>query len=64
MDRMQTRIGPEGDASARRFRDEVDPHAARSDAMFSVEGALEVSGDEDAGRDPYNHTGRFKRNIR
>jgi hypothetical protein len=64
MDRMQARNSAEAETSARHFREEVDENAARSDAMLSAERALEVSGDEDAGSDPYNHTGRFKRNIR
>lgn len=52
--------------SSRRFREQAGEDAREpADTTLSVKGPLEVSGDdEDLGGDPYNHTGRFKKNVR
>ena len=47
-------------SDARRDGDEEDMSAH---AAFSARGPLDVA-DDDAGNDPYNRTGRFRRNIR
>jgi hypothetical protein len=35
----------------------------REDGTLAFQGKLNLK-DEDAGGDPYNHTGRFRRNVR
>jgi hypothetical protein len=54
------------DASELHFRDQGDKDdAAPIDATtLAFEGRMRVSGDDDAGGDPYNRTGRFKRTVR
>ena len=40
---------------------DVDP---RGDVTITFDGSIEIHPEEDVGSDPYNHTGRFKKNIR
>jgi hypothetical protein len=64
MDPAQAQTQVAADSSDRRFREQsTDETHPREDATFRLDGALEVS-DEDRGRDPYNHTGRFEKNVR
>ena len=44
-------------------QDADDEDALREDGTLSYKGRLNLS-DEDAGSDPYNRTGRFRRNVR
>lgn len=48
-----------------RFREQIEDEESsqRDTTVVKFEGALRV-GDEDVGRDPYNHTGRFQRLVR
>jgi hypothetical protein len=48
-----------------RFREQLedDQTSQRDTTVVKVDGALRVDG-EDAGRDPYNHRGRFQRLVR
>ena len=39
-------------------REPADP------TTVTFEGRIRVSSDDDSGGDPYNHTGRFRRNVR
>jgi len=54
------------DASELHFRDQGEQDdAARNDATtLAFEGRMQVTGDDDAGGDPYNRTGRFRRTVR
>ena len=47
-----------------KYRDQTDDGVEREDAAFSCESDLGVPPEEDAGNDPYNHTGRFERTFR
>lgn len=51
--------------AAQRFKEQVegDDGALRDDATVAFQGRLNLSDDE-AGSDPYNRTGRFRRNVR
>ena len=65
MDRGQDRARAQTDASVRQARAQIDDDTGEcDDATLNVEGALQVSTDEDIGGDPYNHTGRFERLVR
>lgn len=48
-----------------RFREQVEDEDSnhRDTTVVKFEGSLRI-GDEDVGRDPYNHTGRFERLVR
>lgn len=53
------------DGAERRFKEQLHDDMETTDATLAHRGALEVSTDEDdPGGDPYNHTGRFKKNVR
>jgi hypothetical protein len=61
------RPGARTDSPELRFREQAaaDEDAARDDATLSFQGGrLGISADEDAGSDPYNRTGRFKKLVR
>jgi hypothetical protein len=52
------------DTSQQRFREQdQDRFSARDDTTLQFSGRMNVS-DEEAGNDPYNRTGRFRRMIR
>jgi hypothetical protein len=68
MQRVPTATGAAPDATNLHFREQ--PHEAREedranrdDTTVSFDGVMKVSGD-DAGSDPYNRTGNFKRIVR
>lgn len=46
------------------FRDQAEDSTAADSTTLEFEGRIRVAGDDDAGGDPYNHTGRFRRNVR
>ena len=47
-----------------RFREQLDDDTSHRDStVVKFDGSLQI-GDEDVGRDPYNHTGRFQRLVR
>lgn len=47
-----------------RYRDQADDGVERDDATLSCDSELKMPPSEDAGNDPYNHTGRFERKFR
>lgn len=65
-----TTEGPQSgapNASDQHFRDQGEPsdvETPRDATTLAFEGHMKVSGDDDAGGDPYNRTGRFKRTVR
>ena len=66
MEGVRTETPATAEASQLHFREQPEeqgqPH---DDTTVSFQGgSLKVSGDEDAGADPYNRTGRFRRNVR
>ena len=64
MNDLPTGVTP--DASNLHFRDQngADERARDDETTVAFEGRMKVSGDDDAGGDPYNRTGRFKRTVR
>jgi hypothetical protein len=51
-------------ATDRQFRDDIGDESANDDpTTLKFEGKVAIS-DEDAGSDPYNRTGRFRRFVR
>jgi hypothetical protein len=63
--RPQSENGLVQAAAEQRFRDEVDEgdDAAADSTTLKFEGKIAVS-NEDAGSDPYNRTGKFRRLVR
>lgn len=51
--------------ASQRFKEQVedDDGALREDGTLAFQGRLNLR-DEEAGSDPYNRTGRFRRNVR
>ena len=50
-------------AAEQRFREEIEDDAAGDPTVLKFEGKVALN-DEDAGSDPYNRTGRFRRLVR
>jgi hypothetical protein len=50
-------------AAEQRFRDELEEDAAGDPTTLKFEGKVALA-DDDAGGDPYNRTGRFRRLVR
>jgi hypothetical protein len=66
MDHLEQSQSAPTDVAARRFAEQpADADAGKSadPTLIPLTHAIEVV-EEDRGSDPYNHTGRFKRNIR
>jgi hypothetical protein len=65
MQRIASTAGAAPYTTGLRFREQVedDESSHRDTTVVKFDGALRV-GDEDVGRDPYNHTGRFQRLVR
>jgi hypothetical protein len=65
MQRMATSAAGAPYTETLRFREQTedDDLSHRDTTVVKFDGSLRV-GDEDVGRDPYNHTGRFQRLVR
>jgi hypothetical protein len=65
MQRIANTTGTAPYTAGLRFREQIDDEDSshRDTTVVKFDGALRV-GDEDVGRDPYNHTGRFQRLVR
>ena len=64
MENVRTGSAASAEASRQRVREEADEDGGlREDGTLAFQGKLNLN-DEDAGGDPYNHTGRFRRNVR
>jgi hypothetical protein len=60
-----TTSAPATPQSERRFREQPDQETeAFVEVGLTAEAPLEVNMTDEPGGDPYNHTGRFKRNFR
>jgi hypothetical protein len=64
MQRVPTATGPAAEATNLHFREQPkEAQTTRDDTTVSFDGVMKVSAD-DAGSDPYNRTGNFKRLVR
>ncbi len=64
MERATTSGDRTHDAAPQPFREQADAGEAADPTTLDFEGRIRVSSDDDLGGDPYNHTGRFRRNVR